>query len=70
MLGKGGKGRFIIPYTKAYGAAGRPPVIPAYSDLVFEIELMDITPGSAPVGTPSPTATPAPKKNAPKAKKG
>lgn len=57
MLGKGGKGRFIIPYTKAYGAAGRPPVIPAYSDLVFEIELMDITPGSA---APAP-ATPAPK---------
>ena len=66
MLGKGGKGRFIIPYTKAYGAAGRPPVIPAYSDLVFEIELMDITPGSAQVGTPAP----APKKSAPKSKKG
>lgn len=65
MLGKGGKGRFIIPYTKAYGAAGRPPVIPAYSDLVFEIELMDITPGSAPAGTPAPAA---PKKNAPKTK--
>jgi cyclophilin family peptidyl-prolyl cis-trans isomerase len=66
MLGKGGKGRFIIPYTKAYGAAGRPPVIPAYSDLVFEIELMDITPGSAQVGTPAP----APKKNTSKSKKG
>ncbi|MFM2041209.1 MAG: hypothetical protein RLZZ493_1798, partial [Bacteroidota bacterium] len=66
MLGKGGKGRFIIPYTKAYGAAGRPPVIPAYSDLVFEIELMDITPGSAQVGTPAP----APKKSTSKSKKG
>lgn len=65
MLGKGGKGRFIIPYTKAYGAAGRPPVIPAYSDLVFEIELMDITSGGAPVAP----ATPAPK-TTPKAKKG
>jgi FKBP-type peptidyl-prolyl cis-trans isomerase len=59
MLGKGGKGRFIIPYTKAYGAAGRPPVIPAYSDLVFEIELMDITSGSAPVAPKTPA--PAPK---------
>lgn len=59
MLGKGGKGRFIIPYTKAYGAAGRPPVIPAYSDLVFEIELLDITSGSAPVAPVTPT--PAPK---------
>jgi|UniRef100_UPI0040496515 peptidyl-prolyl cis-trans isomerase A (cyclophilin A) len=59
MLGKGGKGRFIIPYTKAYGAAGRPPVIPAYSDLVFEIELMDITPGSASVAPATPA--PAPK---------
>lgn len=43
FLSKGGKGVFIIPYYNAYGAAGRAPVIPAYSDLVFEIELMDIT---------------------------
>lgn len=69
MLGKGGKGRFIIPYTKAYGAAGRPPVIPAYSDLVFEIELIEIKPGSTPAGT-APAPAPAPKKSTPKAKKG
>jgi len=41
LMRVGGKGRFIIPYYNAYGAAGRPPVIPQYSDLVFVIDLMD-----------------------------
>lgn len=42
MLGKGGKGKFIIPYYAAYGAQGRPGAIPPYSDLVFDLEMMDI----------------------------
>jgi peptidyl-prolyl cis-trans isomerase A (cyclophilin A) len=42
MLGKGGKGKFIIPYYQAYGPNGRPGAIPPYSDLVFELELIDI----------------------------
>jgi cyclophilin family peptidyl-prolyl cis-trans isomerase len=41
MLSVGGKGIFIIPYFKAYGANGRPG-IPPYSDLVFEIELINV----------------------------
>lgn len=41
MLGKGGKGIFIIPYYNAYGAQGR-PTIPPYSDLVFELEVVNI----------------------------
>ncbi|MES2588177.1 MAG: peptidylprolyl isomerase [Bacteroidota bacterium] len=43
MLGKGGKGVFIIPYLQAYGAAGRPGAIPPYSDLVFDLEIVDLT---------------------------
>jgi peptidyl-prolyl cis-trans isomerase A (cyclophilin A) len=57
MLGQGGKGRFIIPYYNAYGKAGRAPQIPAYCDLVFEIELLDVKP--APTQTMAP-ATPPP----------
>ncbi len=39
----GGKRRIFIPYQLAYGAMGRPPVIPAKSDLIFDVELVDIT---------------------------
>ena len=42
MLGKGGKGIFIIPYFDAYGPQGRPGAIPPYSDLVFELEIVDM----------------------------
>ncbi|MGV3631188.1 MAG: peptidylprolyl isomerase [Bacteroidota bacterium] len=48
MLGKGGKARIIIPYYAAYGPKGRGP-IPAYADLMFELEMVDIQPGEMPV---------------------
>ncbi len=50
----GGKRRLFIPYQLAYGEAGRPPHIPAKSDLIFDIELVSIS--DTP---PAPKAPPA-----------
>jgi peptidylprolyl isomerase len=44
----GGKRRIFIPYQLAYGVAGRPPVIPAKSDLIFDIELVAVEDMPAP----------------------
>ena len=48
MIGKGGKAKLIMPYFQAYGANGRPGAIPAYADLVFDIEMMDVQKGPEP----------------------
>lgn len=39
----GGIRKVTIPYHLAYGEAGRPPVIPPKSTLVFELEVLKIT---------------------------
>lgn len=41
-LHKGEKARLIIPYQLAYGENGRPPLIPPKSDLIFDVELLNI----------------------------
>lgn len=46
MVAKGGKAKLIIPYYAAYGKQGRPGAIPAYADLVFDIEVVNIEPAS------------------------
>lgn len=43
MLANGGKGTFVIPYFEAYGPMGRPGAIPPYSDLIFELQIVDVT---------------------------
>ena len=53
----GGKRRLFIPYQLAYGEVGRPPHIPAKSDLIFDIELVSMS--DTPPAPKAPPAAPA-----------
>ncbi|MGE0706580.1 MAG: FKBP-type peptidyl-prolyl cis-trans isomerase [Planctomycetota bacterium] len=42
LMKVGAKYELYVPYQLAYGPEGRPPTIPAYATLVFEVELLKI----------------------------
>lgn len=42
LLNVGSKARFIIPPGLAYGDGGFPPMIPANSTLIFDVELLEV----------------------------
>ena len=42
LLSKGGKGKLIIPFYLAYGDQAAGADIPAKSDLIFDVELVDV----------------------------
>ncbi len=53
QLGKGGKAKVYIPSMLGYGAQGSPPAIKPFENLLFEIEVLDITAApKAPVAPP------------------
>ena len=43
----GEKAKLTCPSGIAYGDAGHPPLIPGGATLVFEVELLDVTPRPA-----------------------
>lgn len=43
LLKKGGKARLYIPSMLGYGAMQRSEVLKPYTNLIFDIELLDVT---------------------------
>lgn len=43
---QGERRRLVLPYDLAYGARGRPPAVPPYTPLLFEVELAEHRPGT------------------------
>lgn len=59
LFAKGGKGRLFVPAMLAYGEQGSAPVIKPFDNLVFDVELVDVTKPAPPAPQP-PVAAPAP----------
>jgi FKBP-type peptidyl-prolyl cis-trans isomerase FkpA len=51
-LGKGGKGKFLIPAMLGYGPQAQGEDIPAFSNLVFDIEVTDVKDAPPPQANP------------------
>lgn len=50
----GGKRRLYVPYQMAWGALGHPPAIPPETDMIYDVELVDV---ADPPATPLPPAS-------------
>jgi len=48
LMKEGSKWELYVPYTLAYGEEGRPPQIPPYSVLVFQVELLKVVDAAQP----------------------
>jgi FKBP-type peptidyl-prolyl cis-trans isomerase FkpA len=58
LMKKGGKAKLLLPSALAYGAQGGGQIIPPYSPLVFDVELLDVKEAPAqPQQQPMPQAT-------------
>ncbi len=53
-FGKGTTGRIMVPAMMAYGQQGSPPMIKPFSNLIFDIKVVDVT--TPPPPPPAPTA--------------
>jgi len=42
MMKKGGKARFIVPSNLAFGQQGRGSIVPPFSTLVYDVEVIDV----------------------------
>jgi FKBP-type peptidyl-prolyl cis-trans isomerase FkpA/FKBP-type peptidyl-prolyl cis-trans isomerase FklB len=56
LMSVGSKWEVVIPSGLAYGPRGRPPMIPGFSALIFDMELKSIAPAAPPMASFSPTA--------------
>jgi len=61
-FGKGGSGKILVPAFLGYGAQGAPPDIAPFSNIVFDIQVLDVKTATAPSPEKNEQLQAAPKK--------